>query len=69
MNQALDVDALKCKLKHLVIKEFLELIKRLNKGKSVDYEIILEQISAIEYSDSVFILQYYLNNEQYNINS
>lgn len=65
----LDVAALKCNLKHVVIEEFKNFLKILERGQMPDQEIILEQIGAINDSDSIFILQYYINNGQYDINS
>lgn len=64
----MDVDAVN-KLKKKIIEEFFELLCKIRKGYKLDYDFILEEISAIElYQEGeldivLTILQYYLNNK------
>lgn len=56
-------------LKHKVIKQFLETLCQLSKGKKIEYKSILDKINLIELiedehltiNDALFIIQYYLN--------
>lgn len=65
-----DADAID-RLKHQVIKNFNSLLCKVRKGYKPEYEHILQEISLIELLEdnnmeidkSLFIIQYYLNNE------
>lgn len=65
-----DADAV-CDLKHRAIHQFTQLLCKISKGYRPEYENILEEISLINLlednlinlDESLFIIQYYLNNE------
>lgn len=65
-----DADAI-CDLKHKVIRQFTQFLCKVSRGYRPEYENILEEISLINLLDdnimsldeSLFIIQYYLNNE------
>lgn len=65
-----DADAIN-DLKYKVINQFTNLLCKVSKGYKPDYENILQEISLISLvedgymnvDDSLFIIQYYLNNE------
>ena len=58
-------------LKHRVIYQFTQLLRKMSKGYKPEYENILEEISLINLlednvmsvDEALFIIQYYLNNE------
>lgn len=58
-------------LKHKVIYQFTQLLRKMSMGYKPEYENILEEISLINLlednvmsvDESLFIIQYYLNNE------
>lgn len=56
-----DVGALKKK----IINDFINLINHLNRGKYLDYQFILEEISLVELYNNIkeidYLIQYYLN--------
>lgn len=59
LNQDADV------LKQKVIAEFMQLLKKVQKGYKPDYEFILQEISLIELwqlDNTDFFKQFYLNN-------
>lgn len=60
-----DVDAIS-NLKNKTACEFMDLLKKVEKGYRPDYEFILEEVSLLGIHNKIdkreFVLQYYLNN-------
>lgn len=60
-----DVDVVS-NLKNKVACEFIDLLKKVEKGYQPDYEFILEEVSLLGIHNKIdkkeFVLQYYLNN-------
>lgn len=64
-----DADAIN-DLQHKIIHEFKDLLCKVSKGHRPDYEFLMQEISLVDLledeqltiDDSLFIIQYYLNN-------